>query len=41
MLPPNKTGIVTIIGPASNSPEVLGRMIRAGLNVARLEILNL
>jgi len=36
MLPPNKTRIVATIGPASNAPEVLERMIRAGMNVARL-----
>ena len=36
MLPSNKTRIVATIGPASNAPEVLERMIRAGLNVARL-----
>lgn len=35
-LPPNKTKIVATIGPASNTPEVLERMIRAGMNVARL-----
>lgn len=36
MLPTHKTKIVATIGPASESPEVLRRLIRAGLNVARL-----
>jgi pyruvate kinase len=36
MLPPNKTKIVATIGPASSSPEVIEQMIRAGMNVARL-----
>ncbi|MBV9390485.1 MAG: hypothetical protein JOY96_01190, partial [Verrucomicrobia bacterium] len=36
MLPDHKTKIVATIGPASNSPEMLERLIRAGLNVARL-----
>ena len=35
-LPPNKTKIVATIGPASSTPEVLEQMIRAGMNVARL-----
>src|SRR5688572_18873505 len=35
-LPPNKTRIVATIGPSSSSPPVLERMIRAGMNVARL-----
>ncbi len=35
-LPLNKTRIVCTIGPASDSPEVLKEMIRAGMNVARL-----
>ncbi len=36
MLPSHKTRIVATIGPASDSPSVLEAMIRAGLNVARL-----
>jgi pyruvate kinase len=35
-LPDHKTKIVATIGPASESPEMLARLIRAGLNVARL-----
>ncbi len=35
-LPPNKTKIVATIGPASSSVQVLEQLIRAGLNVARL-----
>lgn len=36
MLPNHKTKIVATIGPASESPEMLERLILAGLNVARL-----
>ena len=36
VLPAHKTKIVATIGPASESPEMLARLIRAGLNVARL-----
>jgi pyruvate kinase len=35
-LPRNKTKIVATIGPASEAPETLERLIRAGLNIARL-----
>ena len=35
-LPAHKTKIVATIGPASESPEMLVRLIRAGLDVARL-----
>lgn len=35
-LPSHKTRIVATIGPASESPDVLERMIRAGMDVARL-----
>jgi pyruvate kinase len=35
-LPANKTKIVCTIGPASQSPEIMEQMIRAGMNVARL-----
>jgi len=34
--PAHKTKIVATIGPASESPEMLVRLIRAGMNVARL-----
>ena len=36
LLPAHKTKIVATIGPASESSEMLVRLIRAGLNVARL-----
>ena len=35
-LPLNKTKIVCTIGPASDSPGVMAKMIEAGMNVARL-----
>ena len=35
-LPEHKTKIVATIGPASNSPEILEGLIRAGMNIARL-----
>ncbi len=35
-LPANKTKIVCTIGPASEAPETLERMIGAGMNVARI-----
>lgn len=36
ILPHHKTKIVATIGPASESPDMLVRLIRAGLNIARL-----
>jgi pyruvate kinase len=36
ILPDHKTKIVATIGPASNSPEILERLIRSGTNIARL-----
>ena len=35
-LPPHKTKIVCTIGPASDSPKILEKMIQSGMNVARI-----
>jgi pyruvate kinase len=37
-LPKHKTRIVCTIGPASKPPRILERMIRSGMNVARLNL---
>jgi pyruvate kinase len=36
--PPHKTKIVCTIGPSSNSRAVISRLIKAGMNVARLNL---
>ena len=35
-LPTNKTKLICTIGPASDHPDTLAAMLRAGMNVARL-----
>ena len=35
-LPAHKTKIVATLGPASNTEEVIGKLIGAGMNIARL-----
>jgi pyruvate kinase len=35
-VPPHKTKLVCTIGPASGSPEIMRQMIRAGMDIARL-----
>jgi pyruvate kinase len=37
VLPNNKTKIVATVGPACETPEMLERLIGAGLNIARLK----
>ena len=36
LIPKRKTKIVATLGPASSSPEIIQEMIKAGMNVARL-----
>jgi len=36
-IPPNKTKIVCTAGPASQSREVMEKLLPAGMNVARLK----
>ena len=38
MLPDQKTKIVATIGPASESPDVMEAMIKAGMNIARINL---
>lgn len=37
-LPKNKTKIVCTIGPSSRSPQILARLMKAGLDIARLNL---
>jgi pyruvate kinase len=36
ILPNHKTKIICTIGPASSSPEIIARLLEAGMNIARL-----
>ena len=38
--PAHRTQIVCIIGPASDSPAIMEELLRAGMNVARLNFSN-
>ena len=37
-LPPRRCKILCTLGPASSSPEVIGALIDAGMNAARLNL---
>ena len=34
----NKTKIIATIGPSSNDPEIIDKMIKKGMNVARINM---
>ena len=34
----NKTKIIATIGPSSNHPNIISKLIRAGMNVARINM---
>ena len=36
-----KTKIISTIGPSSNHPQIISRMIKKGMNVARLNMAHL